>query len=273
LTAIVFALRTKGKHNDNVALIAKAGITGIAVFALFSYPAQILPIKVSLICYLACIATLSGKKTWHIQIKKTLLTKCVATIIIICGGIVCIQNLILYHVAWKNRERACELYAKGFYEESLNYYDNAWFMLKTDGEYLSHYGKALSMAGKHEQAIEVLLQAVRYYPNTVIYTALGDSYKNLRNAGKAEQSYLKAWHMIPCRFYPKYLLAKLYDETGQTEKAIAVARELLEKEVKIESTAIKEIKAEMGKILRKYQGSNVGFKLQKWRSPLGEKNT
>jgi O-antigen ligase len=37
LTAIVFAFRMKGKQNDNAALIAKAGITGIAVFALFSY--------------------------------------------------------------------------------------------------------------------------------------------------------------------------------------------------------------------------------------------
>jgi tetratricopeptide (TPR) repeat protein len=143
-------------------------------------------------------------------------------------------------------------------------------MLKTDGEYLTHYGKSLNMAGKHEQAISVLLQAVKYYPNTVVYTTLGDSYKELEKIEDAEQSYLKTWHMIPVRFYPKYLLARLYDETGQPEKAIAVARELLEKKVKIESTAVKEIKVEMEKILQKYQGSPVGFKLQKWRSPQGE---
>ena len=52
-------------------------------------------------------------------------------------------------------------------------------------------------------------------------------------------------------FYPKYLLAKLYDETNQREKAIAVAKELLSKEVKVESTAVYEIQTEMNNILNR----------------------
>ncbi len=55
--------------------------------------------------------------------------------------------------------------------------------------------------------------------------------------------------MNPSRFYPKYLLAKLYDETGQVEKAIATAEELLKKEVKVESTAVGEIQAEMKNLI------------------------
>ena len=55
--------------------------------------------------------------------------------------------------------------------------------------------------------------------------------------------------MNPSRFYPKYLLAKLYDESGQKEKAITTARELLDKEIKVESTAIEEIQEEMQKII------------------------
>lgn len=58
-------------------------------------------------------------------------------------------------------------------------------------------------------------------------------------------------YMNPSRFYPKYLLAKLYDETGQREKAVTTANELLDKEIKIESTAIEEIKVEMRKIIEK----------------------
>ena len=57
--------------------------------------------------------------------------------------------------------------------------------------------------------------------------------------------------MNPSRFYPKYLLAKLYDETGQSEKAVFIANELLQKNVKIESTAIEEIKTEMLEIIKK----------------------
>ena len=56
--------------------------------------------------------------------------------------------------------------------------------------------------------------------------------------------------MSPDRFYPKYLLAKLYDETGQKQKAIATAKELLAKKAKIESAAIKEIIIEMRQLVR-----------------------
>lgn len=56
--------------------------------------------------------------------------------------------------------------------------------------------------------------------------------------------------MNPSRFYPKYLLAKLYNETG-LEKAVFTANELLQKQVKIKSTAIEDIKEEMKNIIEK----------------------
>ena len=102
-----------------------------------------------------------------------------------------------------------------------------------------------------EKSGDVLTLAAKYFSNTVVYTALGDSYKMLRQPKHAEQAYMYAWYMNPSRFYPKYLLAKLYDETGKKEKAIQVAKELLEKDIKIESTAIKEIQEEMRMIIGK----------------------
>mgnify|MGYP006300098331 FL=1 len=105
------------------------------------------------------------------------------------------------------------------------------------------------MAGKHNEAITILHNTKNYLNNTILYTALGDSYKGVGNYLKAEAAYLKAQHMLPGRFYPGYLLAKLYHETGETKKAKNMANEILKKEVKIPSTAIEEIKMEMKKIL------------------------
>jgi len=51
--------------------------------------------------------------------------------------------------------------------------------------------------------------------------------------------------MAPNRFYPKYLLAKLYAEAGDTESARRLAEELLAKEPKVRSAATDEMKAEM----------------------------
>ena len=111
------------------------------------------------------------------------------------------------------------------------------------------FGKALSMAGQHDKAISILSKAKDYQKNTILFTSLGDSYKELGQFKDAERAYLHAFNMVPSRFYPKYLLAKLYNETGQIANAKAIAAELLKKEIKISSKAIEEIHAEMRKII------------------------
>ena len=111
------------------------------------------------------------------------------------------------------------------------------------------YGKALGMAAEYIKAIEILRQAEIYQTNTILYTTLGDCYKNLTEYKNAEAAYMQAHYMVPNRFYPKYLLAKMYQESGQTEKAKFTARKLLSKPVKVESTAIMEIREEMESII------------------------
>ena len=163
-----------------------------------------------------------------------------------------VRHLNKFYFANKEWRNAYILYQVAAYDACLNDYRKAYSLLRKDGDFLVNYGKALSMAGKHEKAIEILNEAQDYLSNTIVYTALGDSYKALGQYKKAEQAYLHAWYMIPSRFYPKYLLAKLYNETGQQAEAVAIAKELLNKEVKIESTAIEEIKEEMREIISQY---------------------
>lgn len=251
LTTGICVFCTQSSSFYELSWIAKAGVMGIIVFAMFSYPAHVLPIKINLVCYLAFISTLSKQKTDRVPIKKYVFVK-YSTILFLSGSLIIgFSYLSTYYKAYKNWNRAYLLYKIKNYTGSLEIYESVWTPLKYNGNYLTHYGKALNIAGKQEQSIVILQQAVKYYPNTVAYTTLGDNYKVLEKFAEAEQFYLKASYMNPSRFYPKYLLAKLYDETGQTEKAIMIAQELLNKTVKIESTAIDEIKDEMRNILQK----------------------
>jgi hypothetical protein len=43
------------------------------------------------------------------------------------------------------------------------------------------------MAGKQDKVATVLLRASKYYPNIVVYMALGDGYKQLGEAKRAEK--------------------------------------------------------------------------------------
>ncbi len=159
--------------------------------------------------------------------------------------------------ALKNWKYAYTLYGMGDYSASVKAYEKAEGAFQNNGDFLTNYGKALTMATQHNRAIGVLQRAAMFYPNTVVYTALGDSYKATNQNSAAENAYVHAWYMNPSRFYPMYLLAKLYNETGQQKKAVAIANQLLQKQVKIESTAIEEIKDEMKEIINKNSSLNI----------------
>lgn len=236
--------------------VSRAVILSVLVFGLFSYPLQILPIKICLIVALAITTRIIGQKVninfkLPIHLNKSLRFTIKSIVSVGLLGLlwIVIFQIKLFETANTNWKNAFDLYNMGMYDECLVDYEKAYPALKFNGDFLTNYGKALSMAGKHSEAVSVLKQATGYYPNIVVYTALGDSYKRLKQSERAEQAYLFAWNMNPSRFYPKYLLAKLYDESGQKEKAIEVAKELLSKDVKIESTAIQQIRDEMKKII------------------------
>lgn len=241
-----------------IVVIAKAGIISIIIFSLFSYPGQILPIKTSLVLYLATVANHPLQNNLYFQLSHyklipytrhyVKLILIFAFLLLACAGSILLHKQVL---AFKYWESANQYYKFGAYDACLQDFEKAYPLLKTNGDFLTNYGKALSEAEKPNNAIAILKQAEKSYPNTIVYTAIGNSYKALNLYTKAEQAYLYAWYMNPSRFYPKYLLVRLYNENGQKEKAVNVANELLHKRIKVESEAIREIKAEMNEIVKK----------------------
>ena len=242
-------------------LPARAALLSVAVFALTSYPSDILPITIVAVWALATIAhgtTLVKQTTRGTKPQRVLALFPKATALVLAGFLLVTMPGYIKRqtTALKTWDRAFMLYGMGTYMQSIEAYAEVWPELQNNGAFLTNYGKALSMAGQHAEAIELLLRAAQTQPSTVVYTALGDSHKAMGQTNEAEAAYLYAWHMAPARFYPQYLLALLYDETGQHGKAIATASYLLQKEVKVTSKAIDEIREAMRAILEKHSGVN-----------------
>jgi len=239
----------------------RAALLSVAVFAVTSYPSDILPIKIVAVW---ALATIAGETSPVKQTKRGIKTRLnlalfpkLAVLVLAAILIATMPGYIKRQTAaLKTWNQAFMLYGMGAYEQSIEAYTEVWTELQYSGAYLTNFGKALSMAGQHAEAIELLLRAAQTQPSTVVYTALGDSHKALGQPDEAETAYLYAWHMAPARFYPQYLLALLYDETGQHGKAIATARYLLQKDVKVSSKAIDEIHEAMRAILEKHSGVN-----------------
>lgn len=244
--------------NYDIIAIAKAGLINILIFSLFSYPSQILPIKTSLVLFLATVVNNNSTNIMYVkflnnkgliqagQYIKSIFFLAFAVLTFV--AILFINKLILSYSYWHS---ANQFYQFDAYQASLSDYREAYYHLNTNGDFLTNYGKALSESKNYSKAIAILERGRKLYPNAVVYTALGNSYKALGLYNKAEHAYLYAWQMNPSRFYPKYLLAILYRDTGQKVKAVAVANELLQKKAKVESEAIREIKHEMNEIIKK----------------------
>lgn len=99
------------------------------------------------------------------------------------------------------------------------------------------------------EANQVLLAGASSSSDPMFYNLIGNNYLALGETEKAEEYYWKAYYTLPNRLYPLYLLAKLYHETGQDEKAKEMAMRLLEKEPKVMSTAVREMKDYARKIM------------------------
>lgn len=234
-----------------ILLSAKAGLIAIIIFGIFSYPSEILPIKINMVIFVAII--ISSHKSLYFS-KKNLRISGISLIVYAVFLIIYISNTYQAHRNWKLANTAYKL---GAHTHCLRYFEDALPFLDNNGEFLIHFGKALSISEEYNRAIEILERAKNYFPNTILFTSLGDCYKNTGKYELAEKCYSKAAMMVPNRFYPNYLLAKLYFETGNTEMAVRIATDLLTKEIKIESLAILEIRNEMEKIIEDSKKTTV----------------
>lgn len=251
------------KPNKEVYSIAMAICFAMGIFSCFSYPMQILPIKLVLIVVLSTIASLSDKpSSFRYLNKRKNIFKPVITIVLI--GFVYLLGIKTVSIdrlnnGFKTWKQALITNSCGENEVSLILYAKAYPILNRNGDFLMNYGKILMIAKQNKKAIEILKEAQLYLNTTIIETALGDAYKDLAEYNKAETAYKKAYNMIPSRLYPLYLLAKLYKESADALKATTMANTVLNKEVKISSIAIKQIKTEMKKIISNYNKTS-GFK-------------
>lgn len=224
----------------------KAGILGSAtavlVFALTSYPFSILPVCIAFVVLLA----LSNREQVGWEWPKF---PSWGLAVLLAGGCICFAAgtgpLRQAYRSWRILMMTAQY---NQYDYSKDFQELVTYFNKND-KFLFSYGKALSAQDKFHESIHILMKGVSRSSDPMFYNLIGNNYLALGEAGKAEEYYWKAYYTLPNRHYPLYLLAKLYHETGQDEKARSMARQILDKEPKVMSTAIREMQDYARKIL------------------------
>lgn len=85
----------------------------------------------------------------------------------------------------------------------------------------------------------------------MILNIIGKNFQEKGEYAEAEKWLLRSTHLLPGRIYPYYLLAKLYavPEYLQRDKLQKMAELVLTKEPKVQSTAVREMREEVRKLL------------------------
>ena len=111
---------------------------------------------------------------------------------------------------------------------------------------------ALHKAGEWQASTELLKETMKVSRDAMVLNIMGKNYQAMGYPTIAEGWFIRSTHRLPNRIYPYYLLAKLYAEHPEMfpkEKLEWAVRMVQEKEAKVESTAIRDMREEVKNLL------------------------
>lgn len=235
---------------------ASGGLVSIVVFSFFSYPYAVVPILLNLYIFLSMLSNV-GNSGASIQFRWRSAIAVRFVIFLLAGASVAIlfRELNTQYKAMKEWESASSLKAYRDYSGAIALMKNVEPILDNNGQFMFDYGQTLMLNADYSEGIHVLERASKLTSDPYLFTSLGYCYQRMKNFDKAEEYYEHAFYLMPYKFYPRYLLAKLYLEAGENKKARAVANQILTMKIKVSSEAIYEMKLEMHEIV-KSKGNN-----------------
>lgn len=247
----------------SVIIIAKSALISLLVLSLFSYPFAAFQFKVLALLFIALISkdsqtvNLSEKGLFRsfnlvfLRYSKSFKSAFVLTWLIF--SIILMFSINQYILAFEKWDNALSQFSNKNYYQCIESFESGYSKLKSNGKFLSMYGRALNVLGQYNKAITILLKANCLLSSTTNYTELGKSYKEIGDFENAKCSLVKASFMIPSKFQSKYLLSKMFFEMGKIDDAQNIAQELLSKDVKVWSPELSDMLKELNLIVRSSQ--------------------
>ena len=217
-------------------------ILSLMIFSFSSYPLQ-LPVFIVTFGGLL-VACLSGADRWQ--------WLGLAVSVGIIGGFR-LKNDLQVEQACREWMNARVLYNAGAYQSAEKEYGRLYPLLRDRASFLFEYGHGLHKQQQFSKSNRILKEALQRSCDPMILNVIGKNYQQMGDCLSAEDWFIRSTHRLPGRIYPYYLLAKLYAEPSfrQPDKFEKMKRMVLTKEPKVQSTAIRQMREEVNKMIVK----------------------
>lgn len=232
--------------------IGMAGsLTALLVFAFFSYPFNLIPLCTILTVLLVLCQTTQPdiRKT---SIQTTLYRYCYFPLfgLLLAGSSGLLYRQLPAFQKWREEK---SFFSMNIFKGTVENYAHLYPQLQEFGAFLFEYGQCLSKTGQYEAGNRILTEGTRLSSDPMFYNIIGKNNQALGKYKQAEKAFQQAYYRVPNRLYPLYLLARLYAENGQTEKALETIQAFLQQPPKVVSSATKEMTQELQKLERQLQ--------------------
>lgn len=129
--------------------------------------------------------------------------------------------------------------------------------LKQDGKFLLAYGEFLvEDSSSVRQGIDILEKSKSYFISYQTFNSTAIAYQTSGNFNKAIENFEFLSCFIPSQFYPKYEIAKIYQETGDTLELRRIGNVILNMPVKIPSLQVDGMKKDIRAMINRLNKKN-----------------
>lgn len=239
----------RGSEFEQILILASASsIVTILISCCTSYPLECIPISLNLVLFISVISEQSknNNSLYKLNIRILYLP---FFLLLIFGCYFLICQLRSFRRQRENFSAEI-LLSKKEYEGAIKIFRST-ISKSSDPYAISAYAKTLSLSKKFSESNTIVKMALEKTSDPFLFTIEGDNHKGLKDYANAEKCYTYAMFMIPNRLYPRYLLAKLYFEKGDTTKAIMAANQIINIKEKIPSMDAWYIKKDLSDMLEK----------------------
>jgi len=242
---VYLLIREYRKNKNQESFYTMLCLSGMAVFACFSYPLGYPFVRLTTVFCAAFIMQNEGAK-WQFPKRTTAALKPVG--LVICVGLLALTGKMFYNEYYWNTIAQQSL--AGETRKVLPEYARLYLWMNRNGLFLYNYAAELNYIGEWKKSNELMTECSKLYNDNDVQLILADNYQQMKQYAKAEKHLKEAYDMIPNRFIPLYRLVKLYQQQGKINQAYKLAEIITKKPEKVSSMDVISIKNEMAELLK-----------------------
>jgi len=242
LLLIVIPLWVSWKNDSPELFFIRLSLLSIGMCALFSYPFNYPFIRLMAVTLLAFMLAANPQS---ITIPNGYLSKEVALLFSL-GLLSATAYQTFYEREW---HKIAHKSLRGETRQMLPRYKSLYMHLRYKDLFLYNYAAELNVVGHYKESLQIAHECDILWADYDLQMLMADNCLQLRQYGDTEKHLKKAAAMCPVKFMPLYRLAELYLETGQKEEARVLAQKIVDKQVKVPSPVINNIKIKMRNLL------------------------